>query len=254
MFYKFCQAIIKFVAKQSASIAALLASIMALFNSVYIDSQTKELRFELSWTPGAVINYVLLLFILIVYALHIYDRSKEKLERENERRKWFDDVCQQVYKTLELTEDFRVSLFEEGNGQLRIIGRFARFQDEHDTEVKFTSNMGCVGIAFHTGQMCIIDELPDFEEEPDRYFEIMKTSGLMQPDDVKMLHRKNRSYFSHPVSHFDSYATAAVLCLDSTSERAFSGDEELVGELSSYVATFLSHNFRRDITYAFQRT
>jgi hypothetical protein len=250
MFYRAVKGIGEWLARHNAILATILAAALAVIDAFFVDPFTGQIQFQMLWSGGAIVNYILLVAIGLLFVCGVFARSRQKiLDAEANRRK-FDNICEQVFVTLELSPKFRVSLFEENDGALRITGRFAKFHSELDTDVRFKTNMGCVGIAYHSGEMNVIDDLPAFDSDPEKYYDTMKKKGNMDRADVDKLHWKNRSYFSHPVTFFGSQQTAAVLCVDCVDAKAFTEGKDLVDKLSNFVTSIIAHMYQKSSIYA----
>lgn len=219
-----------------------LAILLSVINALFIKNQKGEYIFEYT-SIKAVFNFILVFAIVLFSIVNKYYQDKEKMSRQEERRRQLDIFCESIFSTLKLDHSFRVSLFEMREGCLEVTGRFSQFESRATTRVRFRSNVGCVGIAYYTGAKQIIDDLPDFKTHPEEYYKKMKISGNMDKDDIDRLHRKNRSYFSFPIKYFDSQKVAAVLCIDCTEPFVFSDKPELIEMVDERISTLFSTFF-----------
>lgn len=219
-----------------------LALLLSVINALLIKNEKGRYIFEYT-SIKAIINFIFV-FVIIVFAMvYKYYQDKEKMSREEERRRELDNFSENIFSTLKLDHTFRVSVFEMRGGCLEVTGRFSQFESHPTTKVRFKSNVGCVGIAYYTGAKQIIDDLPDYETFPEEYYKKMKLSGNMNKDEIDRLHRKNRSYFSFPIKYFNSQKVAAVLCIDCTEPYAFSRNEELIEQVDDQISPLFSTLF-----------
>ena len=154
-----------------------------------------------------------------------------------------DNCCIQIFESLELDSTFRVSVLQMKEGYLEVIGRHSKFESLKKSKVRFESNKGSAGIAYNTGAKHIIEDLPLFDESPEKYYERSKECCNMSQEDVDKLHRKNRSYLSIPITYFNVHESVGVMVVDSSLPNAFSenpGLEEQIEELIPWVSALFN--------------
>lgn len=226
--------------------------LMTLFNAIMIpEYQTVEQTindetYEVVMNKGIDISsfrafgncFFFLLFIMLL-VIKKYFKDSAKNSEYKRTRETMDTLCEEIHTLSKMDDTYRVSIFEKENDSLLIFGRFSVYESKLNTDVKFRSDMGSVGIAFFTGRMHQLDNLPDFKSSPDKYFEIMKEQGNMEKDDVVKLSRKHRSYLSVPIKCHRSGSICSVLVIDCSEPCVFSKNPKMVEEVSNLVSNEL---------------
>jgi hypothetical protein len=205
-------AILRGIAPWGIYLAVLYAAGVKLIGLNLKDDQG---RFVLSLE--ALFHVVFVVAILFLAFADRYFKDQEK----SKKRRTLDRFCEFIHEKLGLSNECRVSIFQMNGGRLAVVGRFAQFDTEKGSKVKFTSSKGCVGFAYYSGGRIHEPEFPDFAKEPQQYYDAQKKLGLTKKD-VDKLGRKARSVLAIPIMYNSSRATAAVFVLDSMQPHAFS--------------------------------
>ena len=194
-------------------------------------------------------NYILLSIFVGLFVLHRYFKDSAKHSEYKRIRETMDNLCEEIHSFFNLDSTYRVSIFEMKNECLEIIGRFSEYESQPRTQVRFRADVGSVGIAYYTGNMHKLDNLPDFETSPDPYYEMMDRLGNMNKEDVNRLARKHRSYLSVPMKYHQSGRVCAILVMDCSEQEVFTRNQALVEGISNLMSyPFVTYLFPRSLT------
>jgi hypothetical protein len=226
--------------------------ILTVFNAI----STKLYRFENMEVSGkslkvvigesidftsfrAIGNYVLLSIFLFLVLVQKFFKDREKNAEINRIRQFMDNLCEQIHGLLKLDQTSRVTIFDMKDGFLEISGRFSVYSSRPDTAVRFSADMGSVGIAYRTGSLNLIEDLPEFEPNPEEYYTEMQKKANMDRASVDKLGRKHRSYLSVPIKYYNSGRVCSVLVIDSSEPDLFKRNQGIFDEVSTLVSNHL---------------